>query len=388
MAHGEMRLDTGRFEDITPATPEMESSTLEAIRPMPCKQMGRLPIRTGTPTLPNQSYLVKQMQAKMTAALSVLMYDLGAACFNPPHPWQNPNSVLTYTSGWRREHQNFVITGSPFPNVTFTGARWDPENGKVNYGLKKVAKDAVKQDDGLTKIIRNDTDGDIHVSYSQAISLTNSFSSSITKGLNEDLEVSSETTVSGEYAGVSAEEKLGVSFGIEKTSEESKEESQEGTRDEALAIDFDAEARKYYLITILKEQGNFYQAFRHRRGAGLRCPHEPEYEDMAHPEERAPHIASGHFGQGRRGRPAPVRPRLRHRPPAHAGLLGRRPGPREGCGQLDRRPREPPHPGERPESGHPGQERGLPRRAAWQRRARSAGAPAGTRTLAREARRH
>ena len=218
-------------------------------------------IRTGTPTLPNQSYLVKQMQAKMTAALSVLMYDLGAACFNPPHPWQNPNSVLTYTSGWRREHQNFVITGSPFPNVTFTGARWDPENGKVNYGLKKVAKDAVKQDDGLTKIIRNDTDGDIHVSYSQAISLTNSFSSSITKGLNEDLEVSSETTVSGSYAGVSAEEKLGVSFGIEKTSEESKEESQEGTRDEALAIDFDATAGLYYLITILKEQGNFYQDF-------------------------------------------------------------------------------------------------------------------------------
>lgn len=211
---------------------------------------------------PNQSFLVKQMQGRIAAAMACVFYDLGAACSESvPLAWNNPNSVLTYSSGWRRNNQSFILTGSPFPYIKFDNTRWDPENGKVDYGPKKIAQTVNVEDDGLTKVIRNDTDGDIHVSYSESVSLTNSFSSRISKGLTMDMTIGSETTVSGSYAGVSAEEKLSLEFGISKTSEEEKEQGQEGTKEQALAIDFDATARNYYLLTILKEQGNFYQDY-------------------------------------------------------------------------------------------------------------------------------
>ena len=76
-----------------------------------------------------------------------------------------------------------------------------------------------------------------------------------------NMSVSSETTVSGSYLGVSAEEKVTAEFGIETSSEESQEKSQEGTTEQAVDVAFDAAVDHYYLVTITKEHAVSYQPF-------------------------------------------------------------------------------------------------------------------------------
>ena len=92
-------------------------------------------------------------------------------------------------------------------------------------------------DSAKTKIIRNGSDGVVHVSYEEAVEVTNAFSSSVSKGVTLDMESSksSETTaevkVSGEYMGVTAEAGLSETFGISKT--QSKSESEEQAREKS-----------------------------------------------------------------------------------------------------------------------------------------------------------
>ena len=82
--------------------------------------------------------------------------------------------------------------------------------------------------------------------------------------------VSSETTVSGSYAGVSAEEKVTAEFGVEKSTEESREQSEEGTKDESLGIAFTAAPRQ--LLPRHDHEGarGHVSAVQHRRRDGLR----------------------------------------------------------------------------------------------------------------------
>ena len=136
-------------------------------------------------------------------------------------------------------------------------------------------------DDGKTKVIRNDTDGGIHVAYSESEDVTNSFSSNVTKGVTLDVTKSKETkkdasvtssqSVSGEYAGVKAEVSLSEHFGISQTKAESRsksssseigrEQSIEGTKAESLSIEFDAKPQWHYLVTIVKEREHTEQPF-------------------------------------------------------------------------------------------------------------------------------
>ena len=114
----------------------------------------------------------------------------------------------------------------------------------------------------------------MHVSYEEAVEVTNAFSSSVSKGVTLDMEssMSSETTaevkVSGEYMGVTAEAGLSETFGISKTQskseseEQAREKSEEGTTSESLAIEFDAAPRSHYLMTISKERKTTYQPFK------------------------------------------------------------------------------------------------------------------------------
>ena len=157
--------------------------------------------------------------------------------------------------------------------MTFLNPRFDPTRGEIWYGPKKVAENVLVSDDGKTKLIRNDSDSAIHVAYEEEVGLVDSYSAGVTKGVVLDVakELSSETTaevkVSGEYAGVSAEASLSETFGVSKSEsrEESKEEaeerSHEGSRTEKIAIEFDAEPGKHYLVTISKEHVTSYQPF-------------------------------------------------------------------------------------------------------------------------------
>ena len=230
---------------------------------------------------PNQSFLAKQMQWRMAVALASIIWDLGSNVKRIWGAWNHGdrlNDVTWWPAAWRKTKQVFSFRpgsggGGGECHVEFSNARFDPERGDIWYGDKKIAENVLVDDDAKTKIIRNDSDSTIHVAYEEEVGLTNSYSAGVTKGVTLDMteSMSSETTaevkVSGEYMGVSAEAGLSETFGISKeqsrseSKEENEERSREGSRTEKIAIEFDAEPRKHYLVTISKEHATSYQPF-------------------------------------------------------------------------------------------------------------------------------
>ena len=225
---------------------------------------------------PNQSYLVKNMEAKIAACLGVVMADLGANITGRSHdvaPYK-PYDLIYYADGWRKDSESFAFrrhqaSRSPLSEVRFVMPRWDSQHSDIKYGKRTLDQNVNENDPSKSKVIRNNTDDLLHVAYEESVELTNSFSSSITKGvtldISEDMEVASEQKVTGEYAGVSAEVGLSEKFGISKSksqsSEEGKEKSEEGTKSETLAIDFDAKPRVYYLVEVTFEHEKTRQPF-------------------------------------------------------------------------------------------------------------------------------
>ena len=225
---------------------------------------------------PNQSYLVKQMEWHIAAAICQIMRDEGA---NVKAAWESftkdPNRCLWWPSAWRKDNQHFKCRlqwGKPGMHscyIGFSNARWDSQHSDLKYGTKSIDKAVNEREDGKTKIIYNKTDGPIHVAYEESVELTNSFSSSITKGVTLDMgmdaSVDTSVTVGAEYAGVSAETSVSAHFGISKSKSESteqgKEESEEGTKSESLAIDFDAAPGRYYLVEVTKKNERTSQPF-------------------------------------------------------------------------------------------------------------------------------
>ena len=224
---------------------------------------------------PNQSYLVKQMQFKLSAAFAAVERGLGGNVKNKWGAWNDPNQVLFWPSAWRKDKQLFKArlehskAGFHACMVGFSNARWDSGNSDLNYGPKSIDQKVNERQDGKTKVIHNNTDSEEHVSYEESIDLTKSFSSSITKGVTLDMTteagVDASVTVGAEYAGVEAEASVASHFGISKTKSESseigKEESEEGTMSESLAIEFDAKPMSYYLIEVTKENQRTSQPF-------------------------------------------------------------------------------------------------------------------------------
>ena len=232
--------------------------------------------------VPNQSFLAKQMQNRMAAAIGAILFDLGVQAKPRDGSWLpggNPNEVTWYPTAWRIDKEIFYYRpnwggGGGNSYVQFSNARFDPTRGNIWRGAKKVGQNIQVNEDAKTKIIKNDSDSPIHVAYEESVEVTNSFSSSVTKGVSLDMgteehaEVSAEQKVSGEYMGVSAEASLSETFGVSKSSskseskEEAKEESEEGTKSESLAIEFDAAPGSHYLVTISKEHETSYQPFK------------------------------------------------------------------------------------------------------------------------------
>ena len=252
---------------------------------------------------PNQSFLAKQMQWRMAVALASIIWDLGSNVKRIWYAWNHAdklNSVTWWPSAWRIVKQVFSFRpnsggGGGDCSVQFSNARFDPERGDIWYGDKRIAENVLVDDDAKTKIIRNDSDSTIHVAYEEEVGLTNSYSAGVTKGVTLDMTegMSSETTaevkISGEYMGVTAEAGLSETFGISKeesrseSKEENEERGREGSRTEKIAIEFDAEPRKHYLVTISKEHATSYQPFRIRGVMDFDMHlHMPKHSDQQH----------------------------------------------------------------------------------------------------------
>ena len=228
---------------------------------------------------PNQSFLCKNMEFRIAAALAVFLQDIG---FNVANSWsaykENPGKTFFYPVGWRKDKQNFYARPSgsrkaSTVGIIFSNARWDGDKSDMNYGAQTLDHKVIEQNAAKTKVVKNGTDGDLHVSYEESEELTNSFSSSVTKGVTldmsttKDASVDAGTTISGEYAGVKAEVSLAAHFGISSTRSESKsneigrEEAEEGTKSEAVAIEFNAKPLSNYLVSITYENEQTRQPF-------------------------------------------------------------------------------------------------------------------------------
>lgn len=241
---------------------------------------------------PNQSFLMKRMQMTLAACLWSLYYDLRMSAPSMAGAWHHTDSLVD-AAGWRLDNMDCRAKWSPIKagrgRVVFKNPRWDPQKSDLHYGKKVIAENVQVTDDAKTKIVRNDTANDLHVAYEEAASITNSFSAAITKGVTLDVtreksteksssmdaSVDAEQKVSGEYMGVTAEASLAEHFGVSKeksesqsesrsegrSSEMAKEKAEEGTREESLAIEFDAAPHTNYLVSIVKEHERTEQPF-------------------------------------------------------------------------------------------------------------------------------
>lgn len=223
---------------------------------------------------PNQSYLVKQCQTRLAAALGVIMAHQGCNVTHHDDFKGNPMKIIYYPMGWRTNKQDFPLrrhAGSrkPLSHAGFDNVGWDGQDSDLKYGAKSIDQNINEAVDEKTQIIKNNTDDVVHVAYEEEVDLTNSFSTSISHGvtldMTEEAKVASEQKVSGEYMGVSAEVGLSEEFGVSKSksqsTEEGKEQSEEGTKAQKLAIDFEANPRTYYLVEVNKEHERTRQPF-------------------------------------------------------------------------------------------------------------------------------
>ena len=219
----------------------------------------------GSAPTPNQSFLAKQQQVVVASCMSSMIRELSNTSDWAAGIWTHPTTVVSSPAAWRVADQSiFLFPRDPrqaHPRITFSNARWDPTASQITYGEKMIGQDVDVDSTGNTKLIRNDSDAAVHVTYTVMESETNSFSSSVTHGLTLNMSVASETTVSGSYAGVSAEEKVTAEFGVERSTEESREKAQEGTTEQSVNVEFDAASGHYYLVTITKEHAVSYQPF-------------------------------------------------------------------------------------------------------------------------------
>ena len=228
---------------------------------------------------PNQSFLCKAMEFRIAAAVAVLLQDLGynVAIHGAAYKG-SPGEACFYPTGWRKGSQHFALrpAGSRKAStvaIHFQNARWDGSQSDIDYGAQTLDHKVIENDAGKTKIVKNSTDGELHVSYEEAAELTNSFSSSVTKGVTLDMtrtkdeSVDASTTISGEYAGVKAEASLAAHLGVSesksesKSSELGKEKAEEGTKSESIAIEFDAKPLSNYLVSITKENEQTREPF-------------------------------------------------------------------------------------------------------------------------------
>ena len=135
------------------------------------------------------------------------MHDTGAAVNWLPGAWGDTEIRETVIQDlWRKDSMKMYLRPKGYDHhdhrksegVYFFKPYYDPTLSKIAYGADRKVDDAEEVDDGLTKVFDNSrgkTDAIVH--YTESVEMDNSVSHEISQGMNMD--VTSETTVSGEY---------------------------------------------------------------------------------------------------------------------------------------------------------------------------------------------
>ena len=200
----------------------------------------------------NESYVVKQVQTKVASCLTAYMHDVGAHVGWLPGAWRDTR--LVDASTWRKG--NMVVATQPWNHhhtehneyLHFKDAAYGPDS-KIVYGTPQLLQNVEDRDQAKSKIFRNKSEDEIHVGYSESEELQDSVGHTVSNSMHMD--ITSEQTVSGSYAGVSAEAKFTEAFGVAFDDSTTKEQSQ--TESEAVAIDFTIKPGEFILVEVLKE---------------------------------------------------------------------------------------------------------------------------------------
>ena len=212
------------------------------------------------PPATNESYEIKRIQMIAAACVAAFMHQLGGRypprqkdawdperfrLFLQADRWRKDNQIIDFHHD-RHDHRKseYVLFSNPF---------YGPESDFIE-GTPVLLQDVELKVDGLTKVFDNSEGRDpLHIAYTESVDLANAVTEAVAEEFTFDTTTTSETTVSGEYAGASLEEKLTeeVHEGFKK--DESREEAQSKDSNTGVAVEFDCPAGAIKEVDIVKK---------------------------------------------------------------------------------------------------------------------------------------
>ena len=212
------------------------------------------------PAASNESFEIKRVQTIAAACVAAFMHQLGARY--PPRTrdaW-TPAKFRRFLNAdrWRKDAQ--IIDFHHDSNdhrkseyVQFSNPFYGPESDFVE-GTPTLLQDVELQVDGLTKIFDNSEGRDpLHIAYTEEVAILNSVTETVGESFTFDVTVGSETTISGEYAGASLEQKLTTEVHTGFQRDETREEAESKESTTGVAVEFDCPAGAIKEVHIIKK---------------------------------------------------------------------------------------------------------------------------------------
>ena len=208
----------------------------------------------------NEAFEIRRVQTIAAACAAAFMHQLGGVY--PPRTGQawDPDvyARFLHTDRWRKDKQVIDFhydrhDGRKSEFASYENMFYGPESDFVE-GTAQLLKPVELNVDGLTKLFDNSRGKDpLHIAYSEAVALNNSVSSSVRNAFTFDTTATSETTVSGSYAGASLEQKLSLEVHVGLEEETTRDEAESKESSTAVAIEFDCPAGAIKKVIINKE---------------------------------------------------------------------------------------------------------------------------------------
>ena len=211
------------------------------------------------PTATNESFEIKRVHMAAAACAAAFMHQLGGIAMpRTPLAW-NPQVYNRFLNGdrWRKDNQVIDFHYDHHDSrkseyVMFSDPVYGPDSDFVE-GTPKLLTPVELNVDGLTKIFDNSEGKDpLHIAYEEAVELENRVETSVRNAFTFDVTTTSETTVSGSYAGAELEEKLTEEVHIGEEKETARDEEEDKTVSDSVAIEFDCPAGAIKQVTVTK----------------------------------------------------------------------------------------------------------------------------------------
>ena len=194
---------------------------------------------TQGPVTPSEAYLLEQAHTAWAHSAAIVWNDLYYACGDVSHVdstrWPDNRTITVHYEGAND------AAGGPLV-VEFTNLRYDPEHSTIHYGKSEIAKSVDETLKGEVYLydLRDEAEKG-QFRQTDAITLAQSRSVTVTKGLEFNVTVSSETTIgAGEaFPGPSFEQKIGVEAGFSTSEEQSR--AAEESKEQTVEHEFDVE---------------------------------------------------------------------------------------------------------------------------------------------------